>query len=132
MRAAVAATRANADRNGVGDRVDAFESDLFERVDGDFDVVVVDPPFRWFEPRDVLERAITDRHYRTLGRFMEEVATRLRPSGQVLLFFGSSGDVAHLDLLVERSALTGEVIAERTIHVRGEDATYFVRRLTVG
>lgn len=127
---AVEATRANADRNDVGNHVTAFRSDLFEHVDGDFDVIVIDPPFRWFRPTDLLERAVTDENYRTLGRFMDEVASRLRQGGAALLFFGTSGDVAYLDGLIARAGLVSDVIAERTIHVRGEDATYFVRRLT--
>ncbi len=127
---AVEASIANAERNEVQGCVTAFRSDLFEQVEGDFDVIVFDPPFRWFRPRDLLERAVADENYRTLGRFVDEVAARLRPSGEVLVFFGSSGDVIHLDRLIERAGLASEVIAERTIHVRGEDATYFVRRLT--
>ncbi|MFW2332434.1 methyltransferase [Ilumatobacter sp.] len=127
---AVEATRTNAERNDVQNSVSAFQSDLFEQVEGDFDVIVIDPPFRWFRPRDLLERAVTDENYRTLGRFMAGAAARLRPGGEVLVFFGTSGDVAHLDHLVDRAGFSSEVIAERTIHVRGEDATYFVRRLT--
>lgn len=127
---AVDAAIANAERNEVRDCVSAFQSDLFEQVEGDFDVIVIDPPFRWFRPRDLLERAVTDENYRTLGRFMDEVAARLRPSGEVLVFFGSSGDVIHLDRLIDRAGFASDVIAERTIHVRGEDTTYFVRRLT--
>jgi release factor glutamine methyltransferase len=127
---AVEATRATAKRNDVQDNVSAFQSDLFEQVEGDFDMIVFDPPFRWFQPRDLLERAVTDENYRSLARFMDEAASRFRPRGEVLVFFGTSGDVAHLDRLVDRAGFASEVIAERTIHVRGEDATYFVRRLT--
>ncbi len=127
---AVAATITNASRNGVAEHVRVFESDVFDRVDGDFDVIVFDPPFRWFRPRDLLERAFADENYRTLGRFMGDVHERLRPGGEVLLFFGTSGDVAHLDGLTSALGLVSEVIAERTIHVRGEDATYFVRSVT--
>lgn len=124
---AVAATAANAERNGVRDRVAAKVSDLFDEVDGDFDVIVFDPPFRWFPPRDLLERAFTDENYRSLGRFMHEVSSRLRPGGEVLLFFGTSGDVMHLDNLIESAGLSSEYVAERTISVRGENTTYFVR-----
>ncbi len=126
---AVEATIANAERNEVRDCVRAFQSDLFEQVEGDFDVIVFDPPFRWFRPRDLLERAVADENYRPLGRFMDEVSARLRPSGEVLVFFGSSGDAIHLDRLIDRAEFASDVVAERTIHVRGEDATYFVRRL---
>lgn len=127
--ASVAAAAANADRNGL--TVECFVSDLFDQVDGDFDLIVIDPPFRWFAPSDLLERAITDEGYFTLARFLAEVPNRLRPGGAVLLFFGSSGDVAHLDALIERDDLESETVAERTIHVRGEDTTYFVRRLSL-
>jgi release factor glutamine methyltransferase len=129
---AVDATAANAERNGVGDRIATVRSDVFDHVIGDFDVIVFDPPFRWFQPKDLLERAVTDENYRTLGRFMNDVPSRLRPVGEVLLFFGTSGDVAHLDSLVERAQLSSELVAERTITVRGEDTTYFVRSLTTG
>jgi release factor glutamine methyltransferase len=44
--AAVDAARANADRNGVA-AVFAV-SDMFSAVDCDFDLAVIDPPFRWF------------------------------------------------------------------------------------
>lgn len=129
---AVAATAANAERNGLGDRVRCLESDVFDGLDPDdaFDLIVIDPPFRWFAATDLLERAITDEGYATLGRFLAEVADRLQPDGRVLLFFGTSGDVAHLDALIARAGLTNEVAAERTTLVRGEDTTYFVRRLT--
>ena len=127
---AVAATAHNAERNGVVSRVQCIESDLFDGVDGTFDVIVFDPPFRWFAPRDLLERAFADENYRTLGQFFAEVRGRLQPGGVVLLFFGTTGDVAHLDGLIARAELASQTVAERTMRVRGEDATYFVRRLT--
>lgn len=126
---AVAATAANAARNGVAARVRCCESDVFSAVEGDFDFIVIDPPFRWFRPRDLLERAFTDENYQTLGRFFSGVVQRLRPAGCVLLFFGTSGDVAHLDELVVEAGLSSETVAERTIRRRGEDTTYFVRRI---
>lgn len=129
---AVAATAANAERNGVGDRVRCTVSDVFDGLEADeaFDLVVIDPPFRWFAPTDLLERAIADEGYATLRRFTEQVAGRLQPGGAVLLFFGTSGDVAHLDRLIAAAGLASEVVAQRTQVVRGEETTYAVRRLT--
>ena len=57
---AVIATRANAAANGVAGRVEARVSDVFSSVEGEFDLVVFDPPYRWFEPRDPLEAAMSD------------------------------------------------------------------------
>ena len=57
---AVAAATRNAERNNVAGRTRFYESDVFERVDGSFDLIMFDPPFRWFRPRDVLEMSVTD------------------------------------------------------------------------
>lgn len=127
---AVEASRSNAERNGVSHRTELLVSDLFDAVTGDFDLVVIDPPFRWFEPKTMLERAFTDEGYQTLTRFIADVPARLRPGGSVLLFFGTSGDVGYLDSLVDASGMRSEAVSERTIEARGEPTTYFVRRLT--
>jgi release factor glutamine methyltransferase len=127
---AVEATAANAARNGVGERVRCIESDVFDRVGGAFDVIVIDPPFRWFAPKDLLERAFADENYETLGRFTSEVGDRLRPDGFALLFFGSSADVVHLEALITKAGLHSEIVAERTIQARGEPTTYTVRKIT--
>jgi release factor glutamine methyltransferase len=58
--AAIEAARANAERNGVAERVEVRYSNVFSEVDGAFDLIVFDPPFRWFRPRDLTETAITD------------------------------------------------------------------------
>ena len=129
--AAVEASRANAARNGVADLTNFAVSDLFDAVEGDFDLVVIDPPFRWFSPRTMLERAFTDENYATLTAFLHDVPGRLRPGGAVLLFFGTSGDVEYLDERISANGLQSATVAERTITVRGELTTYFVRRLTI-
>jgi release factor glutamine methyltransferase len=52
---AVECAIANAERNGVRERITFLQSDVFDAVDGQFDLIVFDPPFRWFAPRDLLE-----------------------------------------------------------------------------
>jgi len=44
---AIDATRANAERNGVAERVDVCRSGAFSPAGESFDLIVPDPPFRW-------------------------------------------------------------------------------------
>jgi release factor glutamine methyltransferase len=127
---AVAAATANALRNGLADRTTFVVGDLFEAVDGAFDLVIFDPPFRWFRPADLLDAAITDEGYDTLRRFMGGIDRWLTPNGRVLLFFGSSGDLSYLHHLMERSSLSATTLASRDLHKDGLDVTYHTFRLT--
>ena len=103
---------------------------MFDDVDGVFDVIVIDPPFRWFAPRDMLERAITDDNYEALRRFFARVGEHMRPDGQVLLFFGTSGNVAYLEELIAATRCRTRSSPSES-DLRGEDTHYFVTRLTV-
>lgn len=127
---AIDAAHANAALNGVADRVVAIESNLFEGIDGTFDLVVFDPPFRWFAPRDVREASTTDEDYRTLTTFFREIGSRLSARGRILLFFGTSGDSEYLHKLIRDASLHVETLATRRHEKDGLDVEYFTYRLT--
>ena len=119
----------NARRNGVADRIAGLESHLFRAVDGRFDLIVFDPPFRWFQPRDLIEAAITDENYESLTRFISDVRDYLRDDGRVLIHFGTSADLAYLHELIDEEEFSKTVVAEWKI--AGEwPVSYFVFRLT--
>lgn len=127
---AVAAAIENAARNGVGPRTTFFESDVFARVEGAFDLMIIDPPFRWFRPRDALEASITDDGYGVLRRFLDGAANHLSSGGRILLFFGTTGDIAFVDECIARAGWVADVVGERTLVKDGVTATYSTRRLT--
>jgi release factor glutamine methyltransferase len=127
---AVAATRNNAARNGVAERVQVRESDVFSAVDGRFDLVIFDPPFRWFAPRDLLETATTDENYRALRTFFAEVKHHLAPGGRILIFFGTSGDLIYINQLMRRSGLTTRTVAEKEVIKDDHKVTYYTFRLS--
>jgi release factor glutamine methyltransferase len=127
--AAVEAARTNAERNGV---VAAFAvGDVFSAVEGVFDLVVIDPPFRWFAPRDMTEVAIADEGYAGLRRFFAGIRERLRLGGRVLLFFGTSGDQDHVLGLAAGVSLAVETVATRELTRDGVTVAYSTFRLTV-
>ncbi len=103
---ALAAARDNVLRNGVADRVEVRRSDVFSDVDGIFDLIVFDPPFRWFAPRDFLEAATTDENYGAMTRFFRQARRHLADGGRMLIFFGTSGDLAYIQQLINHGAST--------------------------
>lgn len=127
---AVEAARRNAERNGVADRVDVRSSDVFDRVEGRFDLIVFDPPFRWFAPRDLLERAMTDTNYGAMTRFFRDAARHLTPAGRMLVFFGTSGDLGYLRRLADRAGFRTQVVARAEHERDGARVAYFTFRMT--
>ncbi len=131
---AVRAAQDNARRNGVADQLEVRLSDVFDAVDpaadGAFDVIVFDPPFRWFQPRDLLEMATADPGYRALTRFMREARLHLSDHGRLLVFFGSSGDLGYLQRLVAEEGFETGVLARKTLVEDGWQVEYVTYRLT--
>lgn len=127
---AVEAARANAVLNGVADRITFAVSDVFDAVKASFDLIVFDPPFRWFKARDLLELSHADENYRALRRFMGEARQRLRPGGRILLNFGTSGDIDYLYHLIDQAGLKREVLATDELVTEDLTVIYYVFRLT--
>jgi release factor glutamine methyltransferase len=127
---AIETTRFNAILNGVQDRIDVFVSDLFGHAEGRFDLIVFDPPFRWFPARDPLERGMTDENYASMTAFFADAREYLSEGGRMLIHFGTSGDLAYLESLIDAQGFDREVLARRRV-VRGEwEVEYLIFRLT--
>lgn len=127
---ALAAAKANAERNGVGDRVHVHHSDVFSDVTGAYDLIVFDPPFRWFTPRDHLETASTDPGYRALNTFFAAAGDHLTDNGRMLIFFGTSGDLDHLRAQADTAGFTAKTIATDGIDKDGWHVDYFTFLMT--
>ncbi|HUC12921.1 MAG TPA: methyltransferase [Acidimicrobiales bacterium] len=127
---ALRAALANAERNGVADRMEVRYSDVFSEVEGTFDLVVFDPPFRWFRPRDLLEAAMTDEGYRAMTTFFHQARQHLASGGRMLIFFGTSGDLGYLHQLVADCGFVSEVVAQDELTRDGWRVEYFTFRLT--
>jgi release factor glutamine methyltransferase len=127
---AVATARKNAERNGVADRIDVRESDVFRNVTGKFDLIIFDPPFRWFKPRDLRERGTADEGYETLRTFFRGARNDLAAGGRILLCFGTSGDIDYLKQLIRATGFKSEVMVKRDLEKDGQTVSYFTYRLT--
>ncbi|TMD41946.1 MAG: methyltransferase [Chloroflexi bacterium] len=127
---AVEAAAANASRNGVGDRITFRQSDVFDAVDGRFDLILFDPPYRWYKARDLLELSTADENYGVLTRFLGHLRDHLAPGGRAMLQFATSGDIDYLYALIDAAGLQKEVVASEDLGSEDLTVTYFVFRLT--
>jgi release factor glutamine methyltransferase len=128
--AAVACARDNAERNGVTGRMKVLESDLFQNASGRFDLIVFDPPYRWFRPSDMFERGTADENYRTLTAFFDQASDHLEPGRRILLSFGTTGDIDYLHHLIAESGLRREELRRVEGEKDGLAVAYFAYRLT--
>jgi len=127
---AIECAKDNAERNGVADRITFAVGDIFDPIEGDFNLIIFDPPFRWFKPRDLLEVSTADENYRALTKFIKEAKGRLRPGGRILLNFGTSGDIDYLYTLIDRAGFKKEVFPTGEATRDGLTAYYYTIRLT--
>jgi release factor glutamine methyltransferase len=126
---ALAAAQENAARNAVAERVTVRASDVFSAVDGQFDLIVFDPPFRWFTPRNDLERGSADPNYTAMTTFFQRARAHLTEGGRMLIFFGTSGDIAYLHSLMDRAGFVRTTVAHLATEREGVPVEYFTYRL---
>ncbi|MAG77883.1 hypothetical protein CL616_00800 [archaeon] len=87
-------------KNGVSEKINLIESDGFSKLQGKkFDIISINPPFRWFKPKDILDAASNDENYVFLNRFLSEAKHHLTDNGRILLVFANTADIGYLQYL---------------------------------
>lgn len=82
----------NKDRLGVKN-VKFQISDVFENVKGKFDVVICNPPYSPYKPKDKMEMMFWDNKNSMKKRFFSEVKNYLIPGGEVYFGWANFGDL---------------------------------------
>ena len=112
--AAVRCARINALLNGVEDRVEVREGDLFAPVAGErFDVVLCNPPFYRGEPRTPLDGALFSTDF--AERLSGALSLHLTPQGFALVVLSSDGDIAGFEAAFRDAGLAFQTVAERDL-----------------
>ena len=83
--AALANIAENLERHGVDRRVEVRRSDLFEQVQGRFDLIIANLPFMDGVAADVVDRSIYEEGLGAWRRLASEVQGYLNPGGVVLI-----------------------------------------------
>jgi release factor glutamine methyltransferase len=90
----------NFTKHGIEDKVQLIESDGFDSLQGErFDVIAINPPFRWFRPKDILDAASNDENYSFLHRFLSQAKDHLTADGKIFLVFANTADIGYLQYL---------------------------------
>ena len=112
--AAVRCARINVLLNGVEDRVEVRESELFAALGGErFDVIIFNPPYFRGEPGRDLDRAF--RGPGVIDGFAEHLRDHLRDGGHALVVLSSAGDEARCLDLFARHQYRVDVVARREL-----------------
>ena len=117
---AVELARENALLNGIKN-VEFRLSDLFERVEGKFDVVTFNAPYLPGEPEEPIDLALVGGKdgREVLDRFIQEVPEHLKPGGTVQIVQSSITGVEETLRRLEKAGLRGKIVTKR--HVFFED-----------
>lgn len=111
---AIECTRRNAARNGVS--VKAVQSDLFERIEGEFDVIACNPPYLPGKAASTawIEKAWSggEEGSEVAARFLEDAWRHLAPGGAVYLVLSSLGGLTSV-LKVARERYEAEMVLEK-------------------
>jgi release factor glutamine methyltransferase len=125
---AVKAARMNADRNGVGQRLESRLSNLFAAVRADerFDVIISSPPSFAGEPCDMADHAwFAGPGYSHLRDLFRAAMAHLTDGGEMLLL-SSDSNIALLKEWGDEAGFTWETVAEKSILVE----MFIIFRLT--
>jgi GTP cyclohydrolase II len=115
-------TRLNAERLGVGERIEAATGDVLDGVNNNkrFDSIFWALPFGFLDPGasvTLQERQVFDPGYRSIRKFFQTAKEFLKPNGRLLI--GFSSDLGHQELLNEyakQSKIKIKKIAEQEMH----------------
>lgn len=102
---AVENTALNFERINASSTCHAIYSDVFDRVEGQFDVVIFNAPYHGCEAADDLEKGVADEGYYALRRFFAGLRNHLKDGGVAAIGFSSSGDHQLFDQLCHDSGL---------------------------
>ncbi len=117
----------NIAKHNLQDKIEVRQSDLFTNISERFNIIIFNPPFRWFKPRDMLERGEVDENYQTLQRFFAEAKNYLLPGGRIILVFSESGDEKYLDKLIADNNYHKKMLVRENIN----SWNYTVYELTI-
>ena len=95
-------------------------SDLFSKVSEKYDIIIFNPPFSNYKPRDLTDRMFWDANNKTKERFFREAKAHLNPDGRIYLAWADFSDL-DVDLpfrLANKEGYQIKKIAEKRVDIK--------------
>jgi len=114
-------TKFNADKLGIGDRIEVATGDVLDGVahDKKFDSIFWALPFGFLDPGTTVtmeDVQFFDPGYRAIRKFFNTAKNFLKPGGQLLIGFSSDlGNQELLEKLAQQAGVTIDTVAEKEI-----------------
>ena len=121
---AVENSKRNAEAQGVTN-VTFFISNVFEKVEGKFDVIICNSPYTKHEVRDNIDRMFWDPEDEMKQKFFKEVGTHLKPNGRVYFGWANFADI-DIELPFKLAEANGYKIINTFSKLHGNDFTFYV------
>lgn len=113
---AIECAKINSIKNNLSKKIETKKGYLFSNINKKFDTIIFNPPFRWFNPRDLLEKGEVDKRYKTLRKFFKKVKKYLKENGRIILVFSNSGDINYLKFLIEKNKFNYKILKKERIN----------------
>lgn len=123
---AVECAKKNVKRLNLENKIEVRQGDLFEPVKGEiFDKIILNPPFIEGKANSFIENSYYDSNYETLTSFFNNVRNYLTEEGNIILCFGSVGDINYLNWLITANHFNVQFIENRLMN----NLQFFVYKL---
>jgi release factor glutamine methyltransferase len=121
---AVENSKQNAKAQGV-ENVEFLRSNVFENVDGKFDVIICNPPYTKHEVRDSIDRMFWDPEDEMKRKFFKEVSAHLKSDGRIYFGWADFADI-DVDLPFKLAEENGYELVNKFSKPHGNDFTFYV------
>ncbi len=110
---ALKCAKINIRKYNMQNKISLIRSNLFSKIIGTFDLIIFNPPFRWFKPKNISEKSEMDENYLTLQHFFKTVRKFLSKNGRIIMVFSDSGDVDFFESLIIKNNFHFKIISKK-------------------
>lgn len=118
--------RLNIKIHKLENKIEVVKSDLFSHIRKKYDLIIFNPPFFSFKPKNLIEKNISSYNSNILKRFFKDVGKHLKDNGKVIILFSDIGNFDYFKKLATKHFSKTQLLA----HEKCKGDNYFAYLLT--